>query len=246
MLAPLQNLKPDHYATLGLDHRCTDEQIRAAYRILAKQHHPDLNHGSSEALTRTQALNAAYKILSDPQRRQDYDRELAEASNPTRPGNIKRAPNISQDLLLPLDEFFKGTTREVRINDPGNPRGIERYDLIIPSQTAPGTRLRVRRDDGGVLTVRVRPFPNYQFKVRGSDLRCDLKINSKIAAQGGEQMIKGTLGSLHRIKIPARVARGEILRIEGAGLPKPRGGRGDLLVRVIYRPEVRITRPANR
>jgi DnaJ-class molecular chaperone len=45
-----------------------------------------------------------------------------------------------------------------------------------------------------------------------------------------------------RITIPPRVARGEVLRVPGEGLPKPRGGRGDLLVRVTYRPEVRVTR----
>jgi DnaJ-class molecular chaperone len=45
-----------------------------------------------------------------------------------------------------------------------------------------------------------------------------------------------------RIQIPAGVARGELLRIRGEGLPKPRGGRGDLLVKITYRPEVRIGR----
>ena len=73
----LQSTLPDHYATLGLDRGCTDAQIRAAYRLLAKQHHPDLNGGSREAVAHTQALNAAYEILSDPARRRDYDRELA-------------------------------------------------------------------------------------------------------------------------------------------------------------------------
>ena len=54
---------------LGLDRRCTAGQIRAAYRVLAKQHHPDLNHKSPAALAHTQALNAAYEILSDPELR---------------------------------------------------------------------------------------------------------------------------------------------------------------------------------
>ena len=98
------------------------------------------------------------------------------------------------------------------------------------------------REGGGVITTRVKAFPHFQFKVRGSDLRCDLKINSRIAAQGGEQMIKGPLGSMLRVKIPARVARGEILRVAGEGLPSMRGGRGDLLIRIMYQPEVRITR----
>ena len=246
MFLGLQNSKPDFYATLGLDRRCTDAQIRAAYRILAKQYHPDLNHGSGDALTRTQTVNAAYKVLSDPQQRQLYDRDLATSDKAARAHVCKSTSKISQDLLLPLEEFFRGTTREVRVNDPGNPRGPERYELTIPPQTAPGTRFRVPREDGGFITIRVKPFPHFQFKVRGSDLRCDLKISSTLAAKGGEQMVKGPLGSMLRVKIPARVARGDIQRIAGEGLPKPRGGRGDLLARIDYRPEVRITRPSGR
>jgi len=69
-----------------------------------------------------------------------------------------------------------------------------------------------------------------------------LKISSKLAAQGGEQMVKGVLGSMLRVKISDRVERGEIVRIVGEGLPKPRGGRGDLLVRIMYRPEIRVVR----
>ena len=233
---------PNHYATLGLDRRCTSGQIRDAYRAFAKQHHPDLNQGSHEALARTQAINAAYQILSDPERRENYDRELATADKATRSTTSKINRNLTQDVYLRIEEFFRGTTREVRVIDPGNPGGPELYDLNIPAQTAPGTRFRLAREGGGWLTIRARAFPHFQFKVRGADLRCDLKISSKLAAQGGEQMIKGVLGSMLRIKISARVSRGEVVRIVGEGLPKPRGGRGDLLVRIMYRPEIRITR----
>lgn len=233
---------PNHYAALGLDRNCTAEQIRAAYRIFAKQHHPDLNRGSPEAVARTQAINAAYEILSDPQRRKNYDDELARAGKPVHSRLSKSARNISQELLLPLLEFFRGTTREVHINDPGNPKGREVYELIIPPATAPGTRFRIARNSGSFVTIRVKPFPHFQFKTRGSDLRCDLKITHKLATRGGEQMLKGVLGSMIRVKIPSEIASGEIIRLADEGLPKSRGGRGDLLVRILYRPEIRITK----
>jgi DnaJ-class molecular chaperone len=44
------------------------------------------------------------------------------------------------------------------------------------------------------------------------------------------------------VPIPAHISRGEVLRLRGEGLPKPRGGRGDLLIRITYRPEVRVSR----
>lgn len=247
-LRALQRSRPNHYATLGLDRRCTIDQIRQAYRVLAKQHHPDLNPTSPEAKARTQELNAAYEVLSDPDRRRVHDVELngAKRSQPaTRHGGPEQ--NISQDIAIRIEEFFRGTSLEVRVNDPGNSDGPEVYPLDIPAMTAPGARFHIRREGsfgGGQVLVRVRARPDFRFKVRGSDLRCDLRIDARQAAQGGSGMIAVATGNRVRVQFPARVARGEVLRIDGEGLPKPRGGRGDLLVRIVYRPEVRIVRRA--
>lgn len=246
----LQSAETNHYATLGLDRRCTDEQIRAAYRALAKQHHPDLNANSPAAVKRTQALNAAYETLSDPTRRRDHDRELdapKQTSTARRPGKFER--NVSQDVHLRIEDFLRGTTLEVRVKDPAAPAPIETYSLSIPPGTAPGARFRIARSEpfiGGIVTVRAKPLPHFRFKTRGSDLRCDLKIKHERAAQGGTEMIPGLSGAMLRVQIPRRVERGEIIRIPGEGLPKPRGGRGDLLVRIGYRPEVRISRASRR
>ena len=223
----MQRTENNHYATLGLDRRCTVAQIRAAYRLLARQHHPDLNPGSPESVTRTQELNAAHETLSDPARRLAYDRELDAASQsaaPARGAKIER--NISQDVHLRIEEFLRGTTLEVRVKDPANPNGAEIYELIIPPETAPGTRFRIPRAapfEGGFVQVRTKALPSFRFKVRGSDLRCDLKIKPERAAQGGTEMIPGVTGALLRVQIPRGVGRGEIVRIPGEGLPKPRG-----------------------
>ena len=244
----MQHSTPNHYATLGLDRRCTADQIRAAYRVLAKQHHPDLNPNSAEAKARTQELNAAYEVLSDLDRRRAYDEELKVAKR-TKPAarNGKPEQNITQDVHLRIEEFFRGASLEVRVNDPGNPDGPEVYPLEIPPETAPGARFRIRREgrfSGGHVLVRARARPDFRFKIRGSDLRCDLRINAKQATQGGFGSVAGPTGNRVRVQFPAKVARGEVLRIDGEGLPKPRGGRGDLLVRIVYRPEVQIARRA--
>jgi DnaJ-class molecular chaperone len=241
----LKSALPNHYATLGLDRRCTLAQIRAAYRVLAKQFHPDLNPHSPAAVAHTQELNAAHEILSDPDLRAAYDHELdapKKSSAPARGAKIQR--NISQDVNLPLEDFLRGAKREVRIHDPANPNGAEVYELIIPSETAPGTRFKIPRDEsfGGFVQLRVKAQANFRYKVRGSDLRCDLKIKADRAAQGGTEMVRGPTGSMVRVPIPRGVARGEIIRIANEGLPKARGGRGDLLVRITYRVEVRVTR----
>ena len=235
---------------LGLDRRCSLTQIRAAYRVLAKQHHPDLNSNSPAAIARTQKLNAAYEILNDPELRAAYDRELdAPKKSPVKNRAAKIERNISQDFNLPLEDFLRGAMREVRVNDPANPNGAEIYELVIPPDTAPGTKFRLPRGEpfaGGYVQLRVKAAPNFRFKVRGSDLRCDLKIKTERAVQGGSEMVRGLTGGMVRVTIPRGAGRNEVLRINGEGLPKPRGGRGDLLVRITYKLAARVTRKSFR
>jgi curved DNA-binding protein len=242
----LQSTSGDPYATLGLDRDCTGEQIRSAYRLLARQVHPDVNGGSAEAEHRTRQLNAAYDILSDPDRRRAYDADAERERRRAEPKRFGHGPSIAQDVSLRVDEFFRGAALEVRVNDPGMAGGAEIYALQVPPETAPGTRFKVARTSGGFVNVRVKLRPDPRFKARGSDLRCDLRISPQRAAQGGTETVSGPTGTRLRVSIPRQVARGDVVRISGEGLPKPRGGRGDLLVRVVYRPEVRISRVLRR
>ena len=239
----------NHYDTLGLDRRCTTAQIRAAYRRLVKEHHPDVNHTAPEATRRAQAFNTAHAALSDPVRRAEYDREL-DGENPagaTVQGGKHR--DIAQDVMLRVEDFFRGTSLTIRVNDPANPQGAESYELEVPPDTAPGTKFRLPRVEefsGSCVVVRLRVLPGARFRARGSDLRTDLRISATRAASGGSETIPGANGRMVRVTIPAGVTRGAVLRVPGEGLPKPRGGRGDLLVRVTYRVEVKISRGAKR
>ena len=230
---------------LGLERDCTNEQIRAAYRILARQHHPDLNPGSPEAAETTRDLNAAYETLGDPARREAHDRaqDARTSGGGRRRGAAVR--DIAQDVHLRIQEFLRGTSLQVRVVDPAVPTGPETYPLEIPPGTAVGARFRVARSadtGGGTVVVRVRALPDPRFKVRGADLRCDLRISTHRATQGGPETVTGPTGSALRVQIPRGVRRGEEIRVDGEGLPRTNGGRGDLWVRIVYRPEVRITR----
>jgi DnaJ-class molecular chaperone len=244
-LTALQPTEPNHYDTLGLDRDCTETHIRTAYRLLAKQHHPDVNGGSSAAKAQTQALNAAYEILSDPTRRRAYDKQL-DAQKPSAPRTNNPLRNVSQEVQLRLEEFLRGTTLQVLVIDPAEPNRRETYELTIPPDTAPGSRFRIPRADGGIVTVKAKVRPDVRFKARGADLRCYLQISFERAQKGGTESVRNVTGNFLRVQIPARVKAGEIIRLPGEGLPKPRGGRGDLLVRVMYRPAVHITRTSRR
>ena len=63
----------DYYSVLGVDRRATDDDIRRAYRRLARQHHPDVNKGNRASEQRFKAVNEAYHVLGDAGRRRDYD-----------------------------------------------------------------------------------------------------------------------------------------------------------------------------
>ncbi|MGI8435702.1 MAG: DnaJ domain-containing protein [Chthoniobacterales bacterium] len=234
--------KRSHYEVLSLARRCTTAEVRNAYRLLVKQHHPDVNAQSADAVRRSQELNEAHEVLSDPKRRRDYDRELdADRRPPSR--RIQR--NISQDVNLRIEDFFRGASFAVHVKDPANPSGSETYSFVVPPMTAPGARFRLPREapfEGGFVTVRLRVLPGFRFKARGSDLRCDLHISAERATKGGTESLPGPTGTQLRLQIPPRTARGEMLRLTGEGLPRSRGGRGDLLVRITYRPEVRFCR----
>jgi DnaJ-class molecular chaperone len=190
-------------------------------------------------------LNEAYETLSDPSRRRIYHRDLDDAQSRRRGMATTKSSTLLQDAHLPIKAFFRGAELDVRVNDPSNPDGAETYRLEVPPETAPGSRFRISRAEnspGGIVQVRVKALPSHRFKARGSDLRCDLRIASDRAKKGGDERIPGPDDSMVTVRIPPRVTRGDVIRIPGEGLPKARGGRGDLLVRVMYRPDVRVSR----
>lgn len=239
---------PDHYATLGVARDCSPAGIRDAYRRLSKRHHPDANGGSDDSLRRTQELNAAHEVLRDPARRRAYDEDLLIAEDPPRrapaagPGARGRARPVVREVRLTVEELIRGASLTFTIDDPAACGGPETCHLEVPAGTAPRAKFKLPRPgpDGGQLVVTVALRPHPRFKARGSDLRCDLTLSPQRAATGGPESITGPDGRPVRVQIPARVQRGEILRLHGHGLPRPRGGRGDLLARVMYRPDVRV------
>lgn len=68
----------DYYAVLGVERSATTEQIKKAYRRLARKHHPDLNPNDKEAQQRFQQINEANEVLSDPESRKKYDKHGAQ------------------------------------------------------------------------------------------------------------------------------------------------------------------------
>ena len=101
----MKTQQKDYYALLGVEPDATTAQIKKAYRKLARQHHPDTNPGDPDAAVRFRDITEAYETLTDPQRRDAYDRARPKAktkpagSNLTEPGPDSRAASFLVQVL---------------------------------------------------------------------------------------------------------------------------------------------------
>jgi molecular chaperone DnaJ len=103
-----------HYQTLQVTPRATASEIKRAYRELAKQHHPDIQGTAKATIDRMVEINAAYEVLNDPGRKQNYDRSLQQSI----PTNIeikvghgpskKRAQERGTDLDGQIEQWLNG------------------------------------------------------------------------------------------------------------------------------------------
>src|SRR6202047_1567317 len=66
--------RPDYYKVLGVGKGASDEEIKKAYRKLARKYHPDQNHGDKQAEEKFKEISQAHDVLSDPEKRKAYDR----------------------------------------------------------------------------------------------------------------------------------------------------------------------------
>ncbi|MBN1458259.1 MAG: J domain-containing protein [Armatimonadetes bacterium] len=95
-----------HYDVLDLDRDATEEEIKAAYRRLAREYHPDVATEDPEVGQRFALISQAYRVLSDAQRRRQYDRTLPQKSYPLRhPTPEKIWREATEVVLLRSDRF---------------------------------------------------------------------------------------------------------------------------------------------
>jgi curved DNA-binding protein CbpA len=130
----------DYYALLGVDPDATLAQIKKAYRTLARQHHPDTNPGDPQAAARFRNLTEAYDTLSDPKRREAYDRTRPKTKATTagstlaEPGPGSRAASL---LVQVLEDTWLAIRRRRRHHpgqrhrNPPAPLGTLRHRPLV-------------------------------------------------------------------------------------------------------------------
>jgi len=193
------------YELLGVKPDASADEIRKAYRKLAKQFHPDINPGKPEAEARFKEISAAYDLLSDSDKRARYDRGEIDETGAERP---PRGYYRSQA------EGAQGW----RYQPEGEMDLSDLEDLFA----AFGSAGRRRRGEAGA-----------GFRARGADRHFTLTVDFVTAATGGKQRLSLAPEEWLDVTIPAGVEDGQVLRLRGKGGPGFGGGTsGDALIEV--------------
>lgn len=204
----------DLYDILGVPRTASPDEIKRAYRKLAKRYHPDVNPGDKAAEERFKELTAASEVLSDPKRRKLYDEFGPDA---LRTGfDEKRAEEYrryrSQGIPPGGMPFDFGDFRTVNVGGMGD------FDFSSIFGDLFGQAAGRRR--GG-------PFP-----ADGANAEAELEVTLREAVLGGERELR-VEGKTLRVKIPAGVTDGSQIRLSGQGGPGRHGGKaGDLFLKV--------------
>jgi curved DNA-binding protein len=210
----------DYYDILGVSKNASDEELKRAYRKLAMKYHPDRNPNKKEAEDRFKELNEAYAVLSDKEKRRQYDMYGAEGFRQRfSQEDIFRGFNF-EDIFSNL--FGRRARRETGFGGGGT---FDFADLFG------GT--------GGYQDMGRMPQ-------KGHDMVYEWPISLEDAAFGGERTVsipRDKRVEQISVKIPPGIPSGKKLRVAGKGMPGKNGGNpGDLYLQIAVRSHPIFTR----
>ncbi len=220
----------DFYKILGVEKTASVDEIKKAYRKLAKKWHPDVNQGDKAAEEKFKEITEAYAVLNDPNKRRQYD---------------AMGPDGFQSGF-DFSEFFRGGFR------PGAGGGQRTYHFS-------GDRGGFNFDVGGLEDIfeslfsggigqgRAHGFQPGAGFYPGGNMRAtpsttyQMDVDFVTAAKGGEVDL-ALEGERVRVTIPAGVENGQKIRLAGKGRRAPTGQRGDLYISLRVQPHSTFTR----
>jgi curved DNA-binding protein len=206
----------DYYATLGLTKGATADEIKKAFRKLAREHHPDKNAGNKESEAKFKEVSEAYEVLSDPEKRKKYDQLGSRYKDYERSGGRADDFNwqewaanqgagggfggggFSSDQFGGMSDFFKNVFGGGGFGGGGG-------------------------FSGGARRTRA---------MKGHDVQANAEISLEEAYKGTARLV--TVGD-HKLEVKFKpgIADGQTLKISGKGMPGSGGGpAGDLLISV--------------
>ena len=206
----------DYYKTLGVDKTATEDDIKKAYRKLARKYHPDLNPNDTEANKKFQQINEANEVLSDAEKRKKYDAygenwQHAEAYEQARQSSAQNQGSSWQDYT------YSGSQGEGDFSDF--------FESLFGNSGRRSSR------------------NNANF--RGRDFNAELHLSLRDAYQTHKQTLTVN-GKNVRITIPAGVENGQVIKLKGYGSEGVNGGpNGDLFITFVINDDADFKRVGN-
>jgi curved DNA-binding protein len=217
----------DYYQTLGVPRDATAEDIKKAFRKLARKYHPDVSK-EKDADARMKDVNEAYAVLSDPEKRAAYD----QLGRGYRPGQEFRPPPD-------WDAGFEFSGRGFSPHGFSSAESADFSDFFSElfgrmgsgGFRAQGTHFRAQGEDH-----HAKVLLDVEDAFTGATRQLSLRV-PKTDAQGRAMLATRTLN----VKIPKGVRAGQVIRLAGQGAPGMGGGpAGDLLLEVQFNPHARF------
>lgn len=223
----------DYYKILGINKTATADEIKAAYRKLARKHHPDLNPNDKEAHKKFQQVNEANEVLSDPDKRKKYDQYGKDWQQADAFEKARQSGGRSRQRK---GEAYSGA-------GAGEPGGFG------------GAGFGGFGDEGGEFSDFFESLfgrssagsssRNSRTKFRGQDIQAEFALSLEDAYTTHQQVFTVN-GKNIRITIPAGVENGQIIKLKGHGSPGGNGGpAGDLYITFSINPDPRFRREGN-
>ena len=201
----------DPYRELGVSRSASADEIRKAFRKLAKIHHPDANPGKPAAEEKFKEISGAFDILGDPEKRRKFDAGEMDADG----RETARAYGGA-----PFGQGGPGAGRGASFD------GVDLNDILgemLGGRGAAGPRGGMGGGFGG------------GFATKGADVRAKLDIDLEEAVAGGKRRLSFSDGRTLDVMIPKGASDGQVLRLRGQGSPG-RAGAGDALIEIAIRP----------
>lgn len=207
----------DYYKILGIEKNATDDDIKKAYRKLARKLHPDLNPNDKEAHVKFQQVNEANEVLSDPQKRKKYDK-------------------FGKDWQHG-EEYEKA--RQAQASHTGQGADTSRFSGVDGDEDFSGFFASMFGGRQG------REGSGRQAKFRGQDYNAELHLNLKDAYYTHQQTLMVN-GKNIRITIPAGIENGQVIKLTGHGGKGLNGGPdGDLYITFQIAGDLKFKRMGN-
>ena len=235
--------KRDYYEVLGVSKGASEEEIKKAYKKLARKYHPDMNPGDKEAEEKFKEVNEANEVLSDPEKKARYDQFGFAGVDPSYgagagggaygAGGFDRGESLRTSVTISFEEAAFGCEKEISIER------VEQCDTCRGTGCEKGTTAEVCPDCRGTGMVQQRRQTPLGFMSTSAPCgRCGGKGRiihqpCKACHGSGQLRRRKTL----KVTIPAGIDNGQTISLRGQGNAGRNGGpAGDLLIVIAVRP----------